>query len=88
MRSGEPRGPQVGPDRRVRLRGNTHNLTRASAKCGQSLAGSHNVTLTVTGVVVVPEPGALDAIHPGWFNRRMTETQFFDWQTSGGADAR
>ena len=28
----------------------------------------------------------LDAIHPGWFNRCMTEKQFFDWQTSGGTD--
>ena len=38
---------------------NTYNLTFASAKGGQSLGGSQNVTLTVTGVIVVPEPGSL-----------------------------
>jgi len=38
---------------------NTYNLTFASAKGGQSLGGSQNVTMTVTGVIVVPEPGTL-----------------------------
>lgn len=38
---------------------NTYNLVFASAKGGQSLGGSQNVTLTVTGVIVVPEPGSL-----------------------------
>jgi hypothetical protein len=37
----------------------TYNLGFASAKGGQSLGGSQNVTLTVTGVIVVPEPGSL-----------------------------
>lgn len=36
-----------------------YSLSFASAKNGQSLGGAQNVTLTVTGVVVVPEPGAV-----------------------------
>jgi hypothetical protein len=38
---------------------NVYQLNFASAKNNQTLGGSQNVTLTVTGIIVVPEPGAL-----------------------------
>lgn len=38
---------------------NVYSLSFGSAKNGGSLGGSQNVTLTVTGVIIVPEPGTL-----------------------------
>jgi len=38
---------------------NTYTLNFASAKNGASLGGSQSMTLTVHGIIVVPEPGAI-----------------------------
>ena len=38
---------------------NSYQLNFVSSKNGKSLGGSQSMTLTVTGVIIVPEPGAL-----------------------------
>ncbi|NBT14666.1 MAG: PEP-CTERM sorting domain-containing protein, partial [Planctomycetia bacterium] len=55
---------------------NVYNLAFNSSKNGASLGGTpQNVTLTVTGVIVVPEPGGvllalLGAAGAAWLSRQ------------------
>ena len=57
---------------------NVYNLSFNSSKNGSSLGGTpQNVTLTVTGIIVVPEPGTIalagvGIVTAGWLLRRKT----------------